>query len=191
MKTDRPDQDKPWRGAAGDGPRPGTGKAMAPGAEATGSDEVRDLGFVVEDRDDQRAPLFEGWQQVPDLDTDEPLETNRRGRVAGAAALRRRGVPGEQFAADYHAGSASAEAQEEEFVQDSELLIDPDATAEAEELPETPPGAPPARLVANLYGQLEGLEAGAGAPLAQDLGEAGFSIVTPGEKSRRKRAKRK
>ena len=42
--------------------------------------EVYDLGFIVEEHDERRMGLLEHWQRLETLDTDEALETNRRGR---------------------------------------------------------------------------------------------------------------
>ena len=95
------------------------------GTSEDDEEEVRDLGFIVDDHDDRRISLTDGWQRLDDLDTDEPLETNRSGPIPHETSLRERGVPEDSFATDYHVSHADAEAQEEDFVQTSMLNADP------------------------------------------------------------------
>ena len=147
------------------------------GTDEDDSEEVRDLGFIVEDHDDRRGTLTENWQRLDDLDTDEPLETNRSGPIPHAVALQERGAPPELFATDYNASHAAAEAQEEDFVETSMLDVDPDINAgaddETSESLEELSGAPAAT---DIYGRVMGVASGLGTSVPQDLGRGGFQI---------------
>jgi hypothetical protein len=147
------------------------------GTDEDDSEEVRDLGFIIDNHDDRRGTLTENWQRLDDLDTDEPLETNRSGPIPHVVALQERGAPPELFATDYNASHAVAEAQEEDFVATSMLDVDPDLNAGAEDYTsdslEQIGGGPAAT---DIYGQVIGVASGLGTSVAQDLGGGGFQI---------------
>jgi len=150
------------------------------GTDEDDSEEVRDLGFIIDDHDDRRGTLTENWQRLDDLDTDEPLETNRSGPIPHAVALQERGAPPELFATDYNATHAVAEAQEEDFVATSMLDVDPDINAGADDYTsdsvEQLSGAPAAT---DIYGQVLGVASGLGTSVAQDLGIAPSTVQLP------------
>src|SRR5437868_5921814 len=83
-------------------------------------EEVHDLGFIVEDREDRRTLLTESWERLDDLDTNEPLETNRSGAYP-QPGTRRAGVPQDQFATDFNVSQVDGENQETDFVVTSML----------------------------------------------------------------------
>jgi hypothetical protein len=138
---------------------------------------VHDLGFIVEDRRDERATLTGDWERLDDLDTDEPLETNRSGRIPHKKTLIERGAPMDWFATDYHLSHAEAEAQEEDFVQTSMLDTDPETNAGAEDFTdeslEDPEGEPEAL---GIRGRAPGVIQGLGTALPQDIGSEGFDV---------------
>jgi hypothetical protein len=147
------------------------------GTSENDDEEVRDLGFIVDDHDDRRITLTGDWQRLDDLDTDEPLETNRSGPIPHETALRERGAPGDWFATDYHVENADAEEQEEDFAETSMLETDPDMNDGAgdftsETLHETD-GDP---IATDLAGHVAGVARGFGTTLPQDMGAGGFQI---------------
>ena len=144
------------------------------GTDVEDEEEVRDLGFIVEDHDDRRTTLHESWQRLDDLDTDEPLETNRSGEIPHQVSLRAAGAPPEAFATDYHVTNAPGEEQD---METSLLAEDPDANAGARDFTDDTlgdlHGAP---LATNLLGRVPGVAHGLGATVPQDLGSGGFQI---------------
>jgi len=139
-------------------------------------EEVHDLGFIVDDHDDRRASVIEPWQRVDDLDTDEPLETNRSGKIPHQESLIERGAPQEWFATDYNVSHAAAEKQEEDFVRTSMLSSDPDMNdGDADFTDETLSGIHGEELATDIYGHVGGAAAGLGTSLSQDAGQ-GFQI---------------
>lgn len=140
-------------------------------------EEVQDLGFIVEDHDDRRGTLTEGWQRLDDLDTDEPLETNRSGPIPHEAALIERGAPPEWFATDYNVSHADGEAQEEDFVDTSMRETDPDNNDGVDDdTDETLSGIHGEGLTTDIYGHVGGAAAGLGTSVPQDMGAGGFQI---------------
>jgi len=140
-------------------------------------EEVRDLGFIVDDHDDRRGTLTEGWQRLDDLDTDEPLETNRSGPIPHKESLLERGAPPEWFATDYHVTNADAEEQEEDFVETSMLSMDPEMNDGTDDFTdETLSSIHGEELTTDIYGHVTGAAAGLGTSLPQDSGMAGFQI---------------
>ena len=140
-------------------------------------EEVRDLGFIVDDHDDRRATLTDAWQRLDDLDTDEPLETNRSGPIPHEVALREKGPSSERFATDYHVDNAEAEAQEQDFVETSMLSSDPEMNDGVDDYTsETLSGIHNEPLTTDIAGQVTGVTHGLGTSLPQDLGRGGFSI---------------
>src|SRR6266498_1687664 len=85
--------------------------------------EVYDLGFIVEEHDERRMGLLEHWQRLETLDTDEALETNRRGALPEEAlSLRRTGVPAAWRPADLSVEHTDAERREQELAESTGLL---------------------------------------------------------------------
>jgi hypothetical protein len=147
------------------------------GTSENDDEEVRDLGFIVDDHDDRRATLTGGWQRLDDLDTDEPLETNRSGKIPHATALRERGAPGDWFATDYHVENAAAEAQEEDFVKTSLLPTDPDMNEGMDDFTdETMTDTHGAGLSTDITGRVTGVGEGSGTAITQDMGRGGFDV---------------
>ncbi len=147
------------------------------GTDIEDDEEVHDLGFIVDDHDDRRGTLTEGFQHLDDLDSNEPLETNRNGKVPHATSLVARGAPREWFATDYHVDHADAEQQEEDFVNTSMLETDPDMndgtvdfTDETFANQDGSPGA------TDLVGHVPGVTYGFGTSVPQDLGSGGFRV---------------
>ena len=148
------------------------------GASEDDEEEVRDLGFIVEDHDDRRIALTGGWQRLDDLDTDEPLETNRSGPIPHEVSLRAQGAPEEWFATDYHLTNAEGEEQEEDFVRTSMLRTDPDMNDGIDDdTDETLTGQEGALLSTDIAGNVTGPAAGLGTSVSQDLGAGGFQIL--------------
>jgi hypothetical protein len=140
-------------------------------------EDVKDLGFIVDDHDDRRIQMTGRWQRLDDLDTDEPLETNRHGNIPHETALREKGVPREYFFTQHQVKNAQAEAQEEDFVQTSMLDVDPDMNAGAEDFTdETIANIHGGPSTTDIAGHVTGVAAGLGTSLAQDLGRGGFQI---------------
>jgi hypothetical protein len=147
------------------------------GTSEDDEEEVRDLGFIVDDHDDRRSTLAGDWQRLDDLDTDEPLETNRSGPIPHGVSLREQGAPEEWFATDYHTRHAEAEAQEEDFVETSLLQEDPEMNAGADDFTsESMRDIHGSVTSTDITGAVTGVAYGAGTSLAQDLGSGGFQI---------------
>lgn len=147
------------------------------GTSPDDDEDPRDLGFIVDNHDDRRGTLTENWQRLDDLDTNEPLETNRSGPIPHEVALRERGVNPDTFATDYHVGSADAEAQEEDFVETSMLSSDPDMNDGMDDFTdETLHRESGEAISTDIYGHVSGVGDGLGTSLMQDLGRAGFQI---------------
>lgn len=147
------------------------------GTDEDDSEEVRDLGFIVDDHDDRRIMLTGGWQRLDDLDTDEPLERNRKGPIPHEVALRERGASPEWFATDYHVENAEAEKQEADFVETSMLRTDPDREDGVDDFTdESLPGVHGQITATNITGEVAGIGAGMGSSLTQDIGSGGFQI---------------
>jgi hypothetical protein len=147
------------------------------GTDEEEDEEVRDLGFIVDDHDDRRIMLTGGFQRLDNLDTDEPLETNRSGKIPHETSLRERGASPEWFATDYHVGNARAEQQEEDFVRTSMLSSDPEMNDGAEDFTDDTLHNLHGNLAStDIAGHLPGVAQGLGSTLAQDLGTGGFQI---------------
>jgi len=147
------------------------------GTSEDDDEEVRDLGFIVDDHDDRRAMWTDGWQRLDTVDTDEPLETNRSGEIPHAEALRERGVAPERFATDFNVSNADAEAQEEDFVETSLLDSDPSMNAGMDDFTgETLEDSSGMGLSTDIDGRVRGVGMGLGTSVAQDLGRGGFQI---------------
>lgn len=147
------------------------------GTDEEDDEEVRDLGFIVDDHDDRRIMLTGGFQRLDNLDTDEPLETNRSGKIPHETSLRERGASPEWFATDYHVENARAEQQEEDFVRTSMLSSDPEMNDGAEDFTDdTLHGIHGNLATTDIAGHLPGVAQGLGSSLPQDLGTGGFQI---------------
>jgi hypothetical protein len=146
-------------------------------------EEVFDLGFIVDNRDDRRDSLLASWQRLDDLDTDEALETDPAGRLPDEAeALEQEGVPELEYPTDIRLATAEAEGDEEEFAGDNCLMDDPyappvpdgmgvdDQTSEEDldgnENPE----------IVSIRGRARGVVRGLGTSVPQDIGAGGFSV---------------
>lgn len=149
------------------------------GTDQEDEEEVRDLGFIVEDHDDRRGTLHESWQRLDDLDTDEPLETNRGGQIPHEVAMREAGAPPEAFATDFNVRNAVGEQQEEDFVTTSMLGEDPDMNDGSQDFTSESMGdIHGAPLSTSILGRVPGVADGLGATIPQDLGSGGFQIET-------------
>jgi len=139
-------------------------------------DEVQDLGFIVEDRDDRRTLLTESWERLDDLDTNEPLETNRSGAYP-QPGTRRAGVPQDQFATDFNVSQVDGENQETDFVVTSMLEPDPEMNAGADDFTDETMHAEDADpLATGIHGRLPGAAPGLGTSVPQDIGRGGFEV---------------
>jgi hypothetical protein len=148
------------------------------GTDPQDEEEVRDLGFIVDDHDDRRVSMLDGWQRLDDLDTNEPLETNRSGSIPHAVGLRERGVSPERFATDYNEQNAVAEEQEEDFVRTSMLSADPEMNDGDEDFTsDSIQGMHGQTLATDIAGGVVGPADGLGTHIAQDLGSGGFQIM--------------
>lgn len=146
-------------------------------------EEVFDLGFIVEDRDDRRDSLLASWQRLDEMDTDEALETNRRGPLPEEVdRLEWEGVPASGFPTDARVGTVEAEEDEEDFAEDNALNGDPyespqvdryglDEQSEEEDLDDN--NRPEA---ISIRGRAAGVVRGLGTSLPQDIGAGGFSV---------------
>lgn len=140
-------------------------------------DEVQDLGFIVEDHNDRRGTLHENWQRLDDLDTDEPLETNRSGSIPHEVALREAGAPSDAYPRDAYTRTAAAEAQEDDFVETSMLSEDPDAENGVQDFTDETLESQDGELLAtSILGQVPGVADGTGSTVPMDLGSGGFQI---------------
>jgi hypothetical protein len=145
-------------------------------------EEVHDLGFIIDDRDDHRSDLLEPFQRLETLDTDEPLETNRTGPLPREAQrLRREAVLPDEYPVDFRIANREAERDEDEFADANQLIAAPydeelttvldDEDDVATDLdhdsrPET----------VNILGHAPGIATGFGSDVVQDLGAEGFSV---------------
>jgi len=140
-------------------------------------EEMQDLGFIVEDHDDRRATLTDGWQRLDHLDTNEPLETNRKGNIPHETALRERGVRQERFATDYHVDNARAEAQEADFVRTSMLDSDPDMNdGDGDFTSETLDDIHGQEIATDICGHVNGAAPGLGTSVPLDGGREAFDV---------------
>lgn len=147
------------------------------GTDQEDEEEVRDLGFIVDDHDDRRGTLQESWQRLDDLDTDEPLETNRSGMIPHEVSMRAAGPPPQAYPTDFNVQNVEAEQQEEDFVQTSMLREDPEMNEGMDDFTdETMHDARGAPLATSILGQVPGVADGLGASVPQDLGSGGFQI---------------
>lgn len=139
--------------------------------------EVRDLGFIVEDHDDRRVTLTYGWERLDELDTNEPLETNRTGPLPPEVLKPRRVPLAEELVSEYHLENAEAEEQEEDFVETSMLSPDPDMNEGIDDFTdETIHGIHGELEATDLLGHIPGIGYGFGTAVPQDLGRGGFDI---------------
>jgi hypothetical protein len=147
------------------------------GTDPADDEEVRDLGFIVDDHDDRRIEFPGPWQRLDDLDTDEALETDPHGRIPHEKELIERGLPPEAFATDYNVSHAAGERQEEDFVETSLLESDPDSEAGVrDDTDETIPGEDGQLLTTGITGHVPGVITGLGTSVPQDAGLGGFEI---------------
>jgi hypothetical protein len=144
---------------------------------AEDEEDVRDLGFIVDDHDDRRITLTDGFQRLDDLDTNEPLETNRFGKIPHESSLRERGVSRDRFATDYHVDNAGAQKQEEDFVRTSMLDSDPDMDQDEDDFSgETMQDIHGQQVATDILGHVNGAAPGLGTSLPQDAGRGGFDV---------------
>jgi hypothetical protein len=176
--TDRgPDQDRMPVGEPDDEMDATYRDASYLGTDEEDEEEVRDLGFIVEDHDDRRLEFPGPWERLDDLDTDEALETNPTGAVPHERALIERGLPPEAFAIDYNVSHAAGERQEEDFVETSMLETDPDAEVGVQDdTDETIVGEDGQLLTTGITGQVPGVVRGLGTAVPQDAGLGSFEI---------------
>lgn len=147
------------------------------GTSADDDEEVRDLGFIVDDHDDRRATLTGDWQRLDDLDTDEPLETHRTGAIPHSVSMRERGAPRDWFATDFHEDNAVAEQQEQDFVTTSMLPVDPEMKDGTDDFTdESLHDLHGAARTTDIAGHVTGIGYGFGTSLTQDLGRDGFDV---------------
>jgi hypothetical protein len=107
-------------------------------------EEVFDLGFIIEDHEDRRAAMFEHWQRLESLDTDEVIETDPGGALPEEIArMRRAGLPEEWYPSDALVTHARAERSEQEFAEANQLLVDPQVESLAEMSHDTGTAAAP------------------------------------------------
>jgi len=147
-------------------------------------EEVHDLGFIVENRRDERDHLLSTWQRLDDLDTDEALETDPSGPLPEEASHLDREELDEgwyQPADERTAETAAAEAEEEDFADDNRLNVDPDAEGlvtvpvmDEGARPDVDGDGRPERVP--LRGHAPGITTGFGTSVPQDIGAEGFSI---------------
>lgn len=138
--------------------------------------EVRDLGFIVDDRDDRRAETIDGtWDRMDGLDTDRALE----GDEDEILPLNPRSgePPADAYASLYNLGHTDGEEQEEEFVETSMLAIDPDGGAGADDFTdESDLDADGRRETTGITGRAAGIARGFGTDLPMDIGSEGFEV---------------
>jgi hypothetical protein len=156
------------------------GEPLEPGTyfrERDDEEEPQDLGFIVDDHDDRRGTLTENFQRLDDLDTNEPLETNRSGPIPHEAALRADPNPPDVFATDYHVSHEDGERQEEDFMETSmpqmEPDVDEDLNEDGEETLENVDGDP---MGTDITGRVYGVADGMGTSMTLDFGRGGFQV---------------
>jgi hypothetical protein len=137
---------------------------------------IRDLGHIVDDRDDRRIRTVDGtWERLQDLDTDEALETDEDGSLPlrpndGAP-------PRSAFATDFNVDHLEGEEQEEDFVETSMLATDPDGGAGADDFTSNADLDNDHRLdTTDIAGHAAGIARGFGTSLPLDIGAGGFQI---------------
>lgn len=138
--------------------------------------EVRDLGFIVDNRDDRRARTVDGtWERLEDLDTDEPLE---EGEDEPLPLRKGDGEPSpDAFASLYNLHHVDGEEQEEDFVETSMLAIDPDGGAGADDYTSSADLDADGRLeTTDIAGHAPGIARGFGTSVPMDIGSGGFQI---------------
>src|SRR5947209_753018 len=134
--------------------------------------EVRDLGFIVDDRDDRRISTIDGtWDRLEDLDTDEALEEDATGPLpldpnSGAP-------PVDAFATLYNLDHLEAEEQEEDFVETSMLAVDPDENAGARDFTSGDLDADGRLEMTDISGRAPGVARGFGTSVPMDIGAEG------------------
>jgi len=137
---------------------------------------VRDLGFIVDDRDDRRIRLVDNqWERLEVLDTDQGI-----GEDAESPLPLRKGdgaPPASAFATDYNLDHLEAEEQEEDFVETSMLAIDPDGGAGADDFTSNADLDGDGRLeTTDIAGHAAGVTRGFGTSLPMDIGAEGFEV---------------
>lgn len=138
--------------------------------------EVRDLGFIVDDRDDRRIQLVDGtWDRLHDLDADQGVGVDSDQPVP--LDERSGAPPPEAFATLYNVGHHEGEQQEEDFVETSMLAIDPDGGAGADDFTDESDIDDDGRLeTTGLGGRVAGIARGFGTSLPMDIGSGGFQV---------------
>jgi hypothetical protein len=176
--TDRgPDQDRMPVGEPDDEMDATYRDASYLGTDEEDAEEVRDLGFIVEDHDDRRLEFPGPWERLDDMDSDEALETSPTGAIPHERERIERGLPPEAFAIDYNVSHAAGERQEEDFFETSMLEPDPDADVGVQDYTdETIPGEDGQLLTTGITGQVPGVVRGLGTGVPQDAGLGGFEI---------------
>jgi hypothetical protein len=138
--------------------------------------EVYDLGFIVEDRIDERICLLSGWQRLDDLDTDEALETNPAGSLPdGGSVLRAARVAEQRHPGMAHLGHTKAERDEATFAAMNGLAEDPDWEPDNVAAMEWRR----AQAAVAFWVHASRVPGGSGTMLPQDIGAAGFSLEEP------------
>jgi hypothetical protein len=137
---------------------------------------VRDLGFIVDDRDDRRIRLVDDqWERLEELDTDEGIGVNTEEPLP----LRQGDgtPPASAFATDFNLDHLVAEEQEEDFVETSMLAVDPDGGAGADDFTSSADLDMDGRLeTTDIAGHAAGITRGFGTSLPMDIGAEGFEI---------------
>jgi hypothetical protein len=138
--------------------------------------KVRDLGFIVEDRDDRRALTVDGtWERLEDLDTDEPLEVGEDEPLPLKTGDGE--PPDEAFATLYNVDHLEGEEQEEDFVETSMLATDPEGGAGADDYTSSADLDADGRLeTTDIAGHAAGIARGFGTTVPMDIGSGGFQI---------------
>src|SRR5262249_1159665 len=115
------------------------------------------------------------WERLDDLDTDEPLETNRSGAVPEQPW--REGVPQDRFARDFYDSHAAAENQESDFVETSMPEAAPEMNAVADDFAaETTRALDGDPQATGIRGKVSGVVPGVGTTVPQDIGLGGFEV---------------
>ena len=146
------------------------------GTSEDDDEEVEDLGFIVDDRDDRRTLLTESWERLDDLDTNEPLETNRSG-FGSSPTMHRPDAPQDLFASDFNVSHAEGEEQEADFIVTSMLEPDPEMNAGMDDFTdETIRAEDSDPLATDIRGRVPGAGPGLGTSVPQDIGRGGFQV---------------
>jgi hypothetical protein len=138
--------------------------------------EVRDLGYIVEDRHDQRALTIDGsWERLDDLDTDEALEVGEDEPLPLHPGDGE--PPTDAFATLYNLDHLDGEEQEENFVETSMLATDPDGGAGADDYTSSADLDDDGRLeTTDIAGHAAGIAPGFGTSIPMDIGSGGFQM---------------